>query len=272
VRQIEPEEALVKLLPRTFPVLPFAVLLAAMLVFVGARSGEQARVLAATGPAAKIPLKDAKLNIEHNATDKDTGFQGFIDSEGWRRLDVRGPAGRALTFQARGSLGKLGLTELFFETVEPENKDTSIKRMLAKLPEGNYQIAGPAQENGKSLGETSGKAWLTHDIPRGPRLISPAENATVPLRGVLTEWTPVRKTITGKPVKIIAYQLIIEKDVDPHRHMIGKFGLSMYLPPSATRIELPDGFLQPGTPYNWEVLAIERSGNQTLSSGSFQTG
>ena len=36
-------------------------------------------------------LKDAKLNIEHNATDKDTGFQGFVDSEGWRRLDVRRP-------------------------------------------------------------------------------------------------------------------------------------------------------------------------------------
>jgi hypothetical protein len=46
----------------------------------------------------------------------------------------------------------------------------------------------------------------------------------------------------------------------------------MYLPPSVTRIEVPDGFLQPRTAYNWEVLAIERSGNQTLSSGSFRTG
>jgi hypothetical protein len=177
-----------------------------------------------------------------------------------------------LTFTARGTLGKLGLTELFFETVEPENKDTSIKEMLAKLPEGNYKIVGAAQENGESMGETSGKAWLTHDIPRGPKLISPAENATVPVRGVVAEWMPVTRTITGKGVKIIAYQLIIEKDVDPHRHMIGKLGLSMYLPRSVTRIEVPDGFLQPRTAYTWEVLAIERSGNQTLSSGSFRTG
>ena len=44
--------------------------------------------------ARAVPLKDAKLNIEHNATDEDTGFQGFVDSEGWRRLDVRGPAVR----------------------------------------------------------------------------------------------------------------------------------------------------------------------------------
>jgi len=27
-------------------------------------------------------LKEAKLNIEHNATDEDTGFQGYVDSEG----------------------------------------------------------------------------------------------------------------------------------------------------------------------------------------------
>ena len=27
-----------------------------------------------------VPLKEAKLNVEHNATDEDTGFQGFIDS------------------------------------------------------------------------------------------------------------------------------------------------------------------------------------------------
>ena len=37
-----------------------------------------------------IPLKEAKLIIEHNATDEDTGFQGFIDSEGWQKLDVVG--------------------------------------------------------------------------------------------------------------------------------------------------------------------------------------
>ena len=45
-------------------------------------------------PSPAVKLKDAKLNIEHNATDKDTGFQGFIDSEGWQRLDVAGPTAR----------------------------------------------------------------------------------------------------------------------------------------------------------------------------------
>jgi hypothetical protein len=234
-------------------------------VYAGSReSGERTR-------AAAVPLKDAKLNIEHNATDHDTGFQGFIDSEGWRRLDVRGPGGRVLSLEGRGSLAKLGVTELFFETVEPENADVPIAKMLAKLPEGHYTIAGPAQENGKSLGRTSGTALLTHDIPAGPKLVSPTEGATVPVQDVVTRWRPVTRTITGEPVTIIAYQLVIEKDVEPHPHMIGKLGLSIYVARNVTSIDVPNGFLEPATAYKWEVLAIERSGNQTLSSGSFRT-
>src|SRR5215207_7066507 len=126
---------------RSTPVILFAALLAALVVAVS-RPDERGRALAAAASAKRIPLKDAKLNIEHNATDKDTGFQGFIDSEGWRRLDVRGPAGDVLAFEGRGSLGELGLTELFFETGEPENAKVPIDEMLAKLPEGNYTIAG----------------------------------------------------------------------------------------------------------------------------------
>jgi hypothetical protein len=34
---------------------------------------------------------------------------------------------------------------------------------------------------------------------------------------------------------------------------------------------VPPGFLQPGTEYEWEVLAIELGGNQTLSSSTFAT-
>ena len=246
-------------LGRSSPVLLFAAALAALPVFADA------------GSAADVPLKDATLNIEHNATDNDTGFQGFIDSEGWRRLEVRGPAGDVLELEGRGPLGELGLTELFFETVEPENAKVPMDEVLAALPEGSYTIAGPGQESGTSTGRTSGTAWLTHDIPAGPRLVSPREGARVPASGVVARWRPVSRTTSGRPVKIIAYQLIIEKDVEPHRHMIGKLGLSMYLPRSVTRIEVPDGFLQRRSAYNWEVLAIERSGNQTLSSGSFRT-
>jgi hypothetical protein len=66
-------------------------------------------------PKGPVALKEAKLIIEHNATDHDTGFQGAVDSEGWDRLDLIGPKGAVLHFEGRGALGELGLTELFFE-------------------------------------------------------------------------------------------------------------------------------------------------------------
>jgi len=218
-----------------------------------------------------IPLKEAKLIIEHNATDHDTGFQGAIDSEGWRRLDVRGPGGYVLTLEARGTLRDLGVTELFFETVEPANDDVPIEEMLARLPEGEYTIEGPAIEDGVMVGRTQGTALLTHVIPAGPVLVAPAEGAVVPAGPLQVRWNPVTTTLTGDSVDIIAYQLIIEKDAPPHPHMIGTFGLSMYLPPTTTSIDVPSGFLEPATAYDWEVLAIEESGNQTLSSRSFET-
>lgn len=215
-----------------------------------------------------LPLKDAKLNIEHNATDQDTGFQGFVDGEGWKNLTFTGSDGVVLTINGQGSLDSLGLTELFFETVEPENADVPIADMLAMLPEGYYTIEGATVDGG----QTSGSAWLTHKIPAGPVLLSPTEGATVLTNeGLVVSWSPVTETIDGGDVNIISYQLIIEKDEPPHPHMIGKMGLSMYVPASATTMTIPSEFFEPQTHYKWEVLAIEESGNQTLSSGAFQT-
>ena len=223
------------------------------------------------GSDTVIPLKEAKLNIEHNAKDEDTGFQGFIDSEGWNRITLTGPKGTVLEFKATGMLGKLGLTELFFETVEPANADVPIVEVLKTLPEGNYIFTGSTIEAGEEKGKTIGTAWLTHDIPEGPVLLSPAENDVVPVDDLLVSWSKVEKTIEGSDVDIISYQLIIEKDEPPHPNMIGKRGLSMYLPASVTEITIPKEFLEPGTNYNWEVLAIEESGNQSLTSSQFST-
>jgi hypothetical protein len=223
------------------------------------------------GSDTVIPLKEAKLIIEHNANDKDTGFQGFIDSEGWNMITLTGPKGKLLDFKATGTLGKLGLTELFFETVEPENADVPISEILKTLPEGKYVFTGSAIESGEKKGKTIGTALLTHDIPEGPILLSPAEDDVVPMEDLLVSWSPVDKTIEGSDVNIISYQLIIEKDEVPHPNMIGKRGLSMYLPSSVTQIPIPKEFFEPGTHYLWEVLAIEESGNQSLMSSQFST-
>ena len=235
-----------------------------------ASSGEDAEKNAGSDTA--IPLKEAKLIIEHNVKDKDTGFQGFLDSEGWNNITVTGPDGNVLNITGQGKLGQLGLSELFFETVEPENAEVPIEEMLKTLPEGNYTFEGSAIEAGEKQGETIGTDMLTHDIPDGPELLSPAENATVPeAEDLLVSWGPVNKTINGSDINIIAYQLIIEKDEDPEPNMIGTMGLSMYLPPDVNEMTISSKFLEPGTDYLWEVLAIEESGNQSLNSGQFST-
>lgn len=226
-----------------------------------------------TGPGGEsvVPLKQAKLNIEHNAKDEDTGFQGFIDSEGWREITLTGPGGKVLTLRGEGALGEWGLTELFFETVEPANADVAIREVLATLPAGEYTFTGSGIEAGEDTGPTMGVALLTHEIPRGPELLTPPEDALVPVGDLLVSWAPVTRTIADAPVTIIAYQLIIEKDEPPHPHMIGKRGLSMYLPANVTSIPIPKEFFEPATSYLWEVLAIEESGNQALRSSQFRT-
>ena len=41
--------------------------------------------------------------------------------------------------------------------------------------------------------------------------------------------------------------------------------------PSLTALEVPSEFLEPNTPYELEVLALEKSGNQTITVIHFET-
>jgi hypothetical protein len=221
-----------------------------------------------------IPLTESKLIIEHNAKDKDTGFQGFIDSEdGWKRITVTDPNGKkVLDFSPEDNLGKLGLTELFFESAEPENADVPINELLKTLPEGNYTFSGFTAESAEGNGTLIGTATFSHDIPEAPAILSPEEDAVLPNdQDLHVSWSSVDKTINGSDANIIAYQLTIEKDQEPDPHMIGTFGFTMNLPPSVTQITIPKEVFEPGSDYSLEVLAIEENGNQSINSTSFST-
>lgn len=45
----------------------------------------------------------------------------------------------------------------------------------------------------------------------------------------------------------------------------------MNVPAATTRVKVPPEFLEAGTDYIFEVLAIEAGGNQTITEGSFRT-
>ncbi|MGH8693026.1 MAG: hypothetical protein ACREVM_02170, partial [Burkholderiales bacterium] len=216
-------------------------------------------------------LKVAKLLIEHNATDQDTGFQGFVDGDPWNLLTVSGPGSiEVVRATPAGGLLNFGLTELFFETSEPKNAEVPIASVLARLPEGAYTFRGVMVEGGAA---TTMTASLTHAIPAGPQLTSPADGAqNVNPANTVVRWQPVTTTTSGQPIAIVIYQVIVEESAAPlFPQAFSKRVFSVYLPGTATSVTVPAEFMRSGTDYEFEVLAIEASGNQTLSSAEFKT-
>ncbi len=216
-------------------------------------------------------LKAAKILIEHNATDEDTGFQGFADGNPWNSLVISDPNElEVIEIEAEGGLLDFGLTELFYETSEPENSETLIQDVLDRLPEGTYTFTADIVDGEESVLT----ATFTHTIPMGPVLVSPENEAEdVDAGATVVSWMPVTTDLDGDPVTIVGYQVIVEEDLDDEPFPAGfaepKF--SVFLPPTATSLTVPAEFMRADTDYAWEVLAIEASGNQTLSGAEFAT-
>lgn len=211
-----------------------------------------------------VPIKDARLKIELNATDQDAGVQVFIDADPWKTMDIFDPYGRMI-FRAtnRGRLAKQGGTELFLESGEPNFSEVPLEEFLKRFPQGNYRIVGRGLNGEKYVGS----AKFTHNIPAGPLLVSPVEGAVVDPHNTVVMWQPVAAP-NGSP--IIGYQVLVVKP-DSGLPAIPKIILDVMMPATATSMTVPPGFLLPDSEYEWEVLAIENGGNQTLSGGHFRT-
>jgi len=223
-----------------------------------------ALVLGSVGPEAwakdEIPLTDAKIIIEFNATDQDAGIQIFLDGEQWKKLKIVSPEGRKIfVVQGKGSVKQLGLTELFFESEEPSLDELPIEELFALFPEGEYKFAGKTIEGDK----VTGTATFTHDIPDGPVVTSPAVGAMVDPDDTVITWNEVT---TPAGIEIVGYQVIVVREQPlPNREF------EVDLPASATSVKVPPEFLEAGAEYVLEVLAIEVNGNQTITAGSFET-
>lgn len=212
-----------------------------------------------------IAMGDSRLKFEINDTDGDGGVQAFIDADQWRTMSIYDPGGRRIfTSTAKGRMAEQGGTELFLESAEPPFTELSLDELLQRWPEGEYRFRGRSLDGDVYVG-----SWdLSHDIPNGPKLVAPIEgdppqnpDATV------VEWEPVAAP-NGSP--IIGYQVLVVRP-DTGVDALPKITLDVMMPPDATSLAVPPGFLDPDTEYEWEVLAIESSGNQTLSSSTFNT-
>lgn len=217
-------------------------------------------------PAVRLPT--TKLFIEHNATDEDTGVHGAFDGVDWQKLCVFDPGGRlVLEVEPHGQLRNLSISGIFFESREPPNEEVPIARILAWFPEGLYAVRGRALD-GRRL---TGAATFTHNIPAAPVIVFPRDGETVSAAGFTVMWNPVLTTLDGRPLKTTAYQVIITKDVPDDPHGFSRPTFDVHVPPSERSLTVPREFLEPKTHYELEVLGLEVSGNQTISSLFFKT-
>jgi hypothetical protein len=209
--------------------------------------------LAAVTPGSAAPLSIARIYIEYNESGNDLGFHVFLDAEDWVELEIRSPAG-ATIFEVEGSGGyaELGLTELFFEGAEPSLADVPLATLLAMFPQGRYKFIAETVDGATLVS----RPLLSHAVPAGPVVSADVEGDDV-----VIAWEPVTSAPPGFPVQavnVVAYQVIV-----------GSFQVT--LPRTATEVALPEAFVDAlGTgEHDFEVLAIEASGNQTITEGTF---
>lgn len=218
------------------------------------------------GPTVQLPA--TKLFIEHNATDQDTGVHGLFDGVNWTTLCVFDPSGRQiLEVQPKGQLGDQSISGIFFESAEPPNAEVPIAEILSRFPEGQYSVRGRAKD-GRRL---TGAARFTHAIPAPPVITFPHDGEVVPASNLVVRWNHVATTLDGKPLNRTGYQVIITKDVRDDPNGFSRPTFDVHVLPSVTSLTVPREFLESRTRYELEVLALESSGNQTISVLFFQT-
>ncbi|NDJ76650.1 MAG: hypothetical protein GYB65_10360 [Chloroflexi bacterium] len=263
---------------RLLPIVLLVLLVAAASsgALVSAQDGENPPPCS-TMPEETEEIETAYLYAEYNFTDADLGVHGKLNGDGWTELCVYDPNGELIVaFHAYAQVGNLGLSELFYEGSEPPLSEFSLDDLRAQFPEGEYTIRG-LYTDGTGI---TGSALFTHNIPNPPEITSPVifededeieDEGVYPIADMVIAWEPVTESVFGDPVVITAYEVIVTNDdvEDPNANSQPIY--DVHVPPGVTSLTVPAEFFQPDTLYEVEVLAIEESGNQTISLGFFET-
>ena len=241
------------------------LLLLTIPLLVGASS------MSATQADGPQRFSEAEIFFELNDTDGDLGLHASIDGEPWTDLEIEGPGDRQLlNIFSRGRLRTQGLTQLFFESAEPSFDELEPADFFRRFPEGRYQIEGRAQEGGT----IESTALLSHVMAAPPdnvRLngVPAAESCDDSLPTVLEpvtiDWDPVTRSHPeiGKqgPIKISRYQFFVERE---------GVKLSLDLPPTITRFDVPTAVTALGKEFKFEIIARTATGNNTAIESCFR--
>jgi hypothetical protein len=202
----------------------------------------------------EMPFKEARIYWEYNASANDLGVHVVLDAEDWTRLRIENPCGSVLfDVKGKGPYRQLGMTELFFEGAEPSLDEFPLEELLALFPEGLYEFEGRTVD-GREL---ESRYAFSHAIPAGPRVRARVGGSDF----LQISWDAVTGPPRGfpdRPIEIAGYQVIV-----------GSFQVT--LPADARSVTVPPEYvasLAPGE-HAFEVLAIEKNANQTLTEGVF---
>ena len=245
-------------------------------------------VLADDDDEEEIPWDVAEVFFELNNTDGDLGIHALIDGEPWKRMQIFDVnERRILAVAARGRLRRQGVTEIFFESAEPTFDELAPENFFHRFPEGTYEIEGVTLEGDELESETE----ITHAIPAPP---APTVNGIAAAQQCDDEepgfdapliiaddyviaWDPVTTTHPslghpqGAPGLMIAnYPVVVEAEVEIDGDEFDSI-FSVILPPDVTEMTIPAEFMEQAGAFKYEVLAREKSWNQTAIESCFLT-
>jgi hypothetical protein len=227
------------------------------------------------------PFKQTNIHFEANSSACDMGIQISFDTDGVTEGSVEDPNEQIVfSFGAvEGMEDTQDLTESFQERVEPpiielENAlgcepsgdAISLADLLDAWPAGTYEFEG--QSDGV---EFEGVAKLTYRVPAGPEITAPSDGAVVPHDApLLIRWQKVTTPILPSlgPIEVVGYHVVV---VDITAPVLApgktKTALDADLSKSETTFLVPKQYLEPNRVYEFEVLATEKGGNQTITEG-----
>ena len=232
-----------------------------------------------TGGAAQAatPFSIANIFFELNSTAGDLGVHVSLDGESWKILRVQDPQGREIVeLEPKRGAKTIGLTELFFEGSEPPLVDVSFARFLELFPQGNYRFLGVTTGN-QLLRSTDP---LTPELPCPVKVVSPPPDKPVAPDQVVIRWEPAPGVFNpdsgickkNQDVELASYEVIAEV-VNEEAGLVRHY--TVELAAGVTELPVPrtffkEGLLLPGTEFRLEVIAIEDTGNKTITEGTFQ--
>jgi hypothetical protein len=235
----------------------------------------------ATGAEAE-PFKLTNIHFETNASACDMGIQMFFDTDGITVGEIENPFEQPV-FNLRAVFGMQDthdITEVFQERVEPpitdlirelgcepaEGDAISLAELFAAWPAGIYEFDGESDRT-----EFEGTARLNHKIPAGPAITAPEDGDVVRHDANLRiSWNKVTGPLLPYlgPVEIVGYHVVvadITQEVLPPGNL--KTVLDADLSKGETSFLVPRQYLEPNRIYEFEVLATEKGGNQTITEG-----